>query len=105
MRTVKCPSCSRAKSRGGSGKTSTNGVKGDVSDDAIITSGPRSGWTAENCESYFLGPLAQLAPGAKGGRHAQLYDWRHVPALPRTHGSLDGRPSGPGSRQKQERQP
>ncbi len=67
MRTVRCPSCSRAKSRGGSGKTSTNGVKGNVSDDALITSGPRSGWTAEYRESYFLGPSRRWLPVRRQG--------------------------------------
>jgi hypothetical protein len=39
-----------------------------------------------------------MAPGAKAGRHAQLYDRRHIPALPRMHAPLVARPSGPGSR-------
>ena len=41
------PSCSHANSRGGTGSGSTNGIKGDVSDTTITSSGHRSGRTAE----------------------------------------------------------
>ena len=83
MRTVRW-SCSRVKTRCGSGKASTNGTKGDVSDDAVIYLGTSVRVDGEYRESYFLGSVPQRrsvnAPPGRGNRAGR-------PALPRSCGA------------------
>src|SRR5450755_406782 len=94
MRTDRCPSCSRAKRRGGGGKTSTNGVKGDVSDviDTLILGGLR---VSELCG--LDGPHLDIAAGRlRGPRSATKSDAgeRNVPIVPALRQGPERAPDG-----------